>query len=395
VLPYLLVFGVSAGVTFVATPVLRWVSLRLGWIDRPSDRKVHPKPTPTAGGLAIFVGVTAAIAASRVVPGLRTIHEASSDQDAALAAALVVVAVGMLDDVKGLSPLGKLAGQVLAAGVLVLLGVQLLYFYFPGQGTLVLSPDISVPITVLWVVGMINAVNLIDGLDGLAAGMVAIAAIAFFIYMEATPGLGGQASTAALLSAVVAGASIGFLPWNVHPARIFMGDTGAMLLGLLMAVATISGVGRGIRGPSAGDFAVFAIPVAVPLLVLAVPLLDVLLAIVRRVRRGIGIGHADKQHIHHRLLDIGHSHRQAVFLMYFWSALISASALTVAFIDGRTLVLSVLGLAVVLAAVLPRLVRDRTPHGSDRSLAAPAVSSNGHGASPGGSAAPPAERDTV
>lgn len=394
-LPYLLVFGVSAGVTFVATPVLRWVSLRLGWIDRPSDRKVHPKPTPTAGGLAIFVGVTAAIAASRVVPGLRTIHEASSDQDAALAAALVVVAVGMLDDVKGLSPIGKLAGQVLAAGVLVLLGVQLLYFYFPGQGTLVLSPDISVPITVLWVVGMINAVNLIDGLDGLAAGMVAIAAIAFFIYMEATPGLGGEASTAALLSAVVAGASIGFLPWNVHPARIFMGDTGAMLLGLLMAVATISGVGRGIRGPSAGDFAVFAIPVAVPLLVLAVPLLDVLLAIVRRVRRGIGIGHADKQHIHHRLLDIGHSHRQAVFLMYFWSALISASALTVAFIDGRTLVLSVLGLAVVLAAVLPRLVRDRTPHGSDRSLAAPAVSSNGHGASPGGSAAPPAERDTV
>jgi UDP-GlcNAc:undecaprenyl-phosphate GlcNAc-1-phosphate transferase len=395
VLPYLLVFGVSAGVTFVATPVLRWVSLRLGWIDRPSDRKVHPKPTPTAGGLAIFVGVTAAIAVSRVVPGLRTIHEASSDQDAALAAALVVVAVGMLDDVKGLSPIGKLAGQVLAAGVLVLLGVQLLYFYFPGQGTLVLSPDISVPITVLWVVGMINAVNLIDGLDGLAAGMVAIAAIAFFIYMEATPGLGGQASTAALLSAVVAGASIGFLPWNVHPARIFMGDTGAMLLGLLMAVATISGVGRGIRGPSAGDFAVFAIPVAVPLLVLAVPLLDVLLAIVRRVRRGIGIGHADKQHIHHRLLDIGHSHRQAVFLMYFWSALISASALTVAFIDGRTLVLSVLGLAVVLAAVLPRLVRDRTPHGSDRPLAAPAVSSNGHGASPGGSAAPPAEKDTV
>jgi UDP-GlcNAc:undecaprenyl-phosphate/decaprenyl-phosphate GlcNAc-1-phosphate transferase len=396
VLPYLLVFGISAVVTFATTPVVRWVSLRLGWIDRPSDRKVHPKPTPTVGGLGILAGVAAAIAASRLVPGLRGIHEASSDQDAALAAALVVVAVGMLDDVKGLTPLGKLAGQVLAAGVLVLLGVQLLYFYFPGQGTLVLSPDMSVPITVLWIVGMINAVNLIDGLDGLAAGMVAIAAIAFFVYMEQTPGIGGQASTAALLSAVVAGAAIGFLPWNLHPARIFMGDTGAMLLGLLMAVATISGVGRLATGPSAGDFAVFAIPVAVPLLVLAVPLLDVLLAILRRVRRGIGIGHADKLHIHHRLLDIGHSHRQAVLLMYVWSALISACALTVAFIDGRTLVLSVVGGAVLLAAVLPRLIRDRAPHGSDRALAAaPAVSSNGHGGAPGGSAAPPAEKDAV
>jgi UDP-GlcNAc:undecaprenyl-phosphate GlcNAc-1-phosphate transferase len=393
VLAYLLVFGVAVLVTFVATPVVRWIALRLGWIDRPSDRKVHPTPTPTAGGLAIFVGVAAALGVSRLVPALRGIHEASSDQDAALAAALVIVAVGLLDDVKGLSPLGKLAGQVLSAGVLVLLGVQLLYFYLPGAGTIVLTPDLAVELTVLWVLAMINSVNLIDGLDGLAAGMVAIAAGAFFVYMEQTPGVGGQASTAALLSAVVAGASIGFLPWNLHPAKIFMGDTGSMLLGLLMAVATISGVGRSLAGPSPGDFAVFAIPIAVPLLVLAVPLLDVLLAVVRRVRHGVGIGHADKQHIHHRLLDIGHSHRQAVFLMYVWSALISVCALTVAFIDGRTLVLSVLAVAVVLAAVLPRLVRDRSPHGSDRTLSP--VASNGHGGAPGTVTPPPAERDTA
>jgi UDP-GlcNAc:undecaprenyl-phosphate GlcNAc-1-phosphate transferase len=167
-----------------------------------------------------------------------------------------------------------------------------------------------------------------------------------------------------------------------------------MLLGLLMAVATISGVGRSMS-PSAGDFAVFAIPVAVPLLVLAVPLLDVLLAIVRRVRRGIGVGHADKQHIHHRLLDIGHSHRQAVVLMYLWSALISACALTVAFIDGATMVLSVLAVAVLAAAVLPRLVRDRTPHGSDRRLPPPDASTNGHGGAPGGATSPPAVQDTV
>jgi UDP-GlcNAc:undecaprenyl-phosphate GlcNAc-1-phosphate transferase len=372
VLAYLVVAGVAAVVTFGATPVVRAMSVRLGWIDRPSDRKVHPKPTPTAGGLAIFAGVAAALAASRALPVLRDIHETSSDQDAALAAALVIVAVGLLDDVKGLSPLGKLAGQVLAAGVLVLLGVQLLYFFFPSRGTVVLTPDLSVELTVLWVLAMVNAVNLIDGLDGLAAGMVAIAAIAFFVYMQQTPGIGGQASTAALLSAIVAGASIGFLPWNLHPARIFMGDTGAMLLGLLMAAATISGVGRSLSNPRAGDFAVFAIPVAVPLLVLA-----------------------DKQHIHHRLLDIGHSHRQAVVLMYLWSALISACALTVAFIDGATMVLSVLAVAVLAAAVLPRLVRDRTPHGSDRRLPPPDASTNGHGGAPGGATSPPAVQDTV
>jgi UDP-GlcNAc:undecaprenyl-phosphate/decaprenyl-phosphate GlcNAc-1-phosphate transferase len=399
VLAYLLVFGVAAVVTFVATPVVRRVALALGWIDRPSDRKVHPKPTPTAGGLAIFAGMAAAIAISRVVPALQDIHEASSDQDAALAAALVILAVGLIDDVKGLSPIGKLAGQILAAGLLVLLGVQLLYFYFPGQGTLFLSQDLAVPLTVLWIVGMVNAVNLIDGLDGLAAGMVAIAAIAFFVYMQheiPSTTLSG-ASTGALLSAIVAGAAIGFLPWNLHPARIFMGDTGAMLLGLLMAVATISGVGQSLSGPSAGDFAVFAIPVVVPLLVLAVPLLDVLLAIVRRVRSGVGIGHADKQHIHHRLLDIGHSHRQAVLLMYVWSALISACALAVAFIDGRTLVLSILALAVVLAAVLPRLVRDRRRHTPEpaRHAPAPEVSSNGHGGPPGAAPTPPAVQDTV
>jgi UDP-GlcNAc:undecaprenyl-phosphate/decaprenyl-phosphate GlcNAc-1-phosphate transferase len=394
VLSYLVVAGVAAVVTFAATPVVRALSIRLGWIDRPSDRKVHPKPTPTAGGLAILAGVAAAIVASRILPGLRAIHEASSDQDAALAAGLLIVAVGLLDDVKGVSPLGKLAGQVLSAGLLVLLGVQLLYFFFPTQGIVVLGPDLAVPLTVVWVVAMINAVNLVDGLDGLAAGLAAIAAIAFFIYMqhEISPLAGAGVATASLLSAIVAGAAIGFLPWNLHPARIFMGDTGAGLLGLLLASATISGVGQNMSPPSAGDFAIFAIPVLVAVLVLAVPFLDVLLAIVRRVRRGIGIAHADKLHIHHRLLDIGHSHRQAVFLMYFWSALISACALTVAFIDGATLVLSVLAVAVVSAAVLPRLIRDRTLHGSDARIPPP-VSSNGHGGAPGGAPTPPAVQD--
>jgi UDP-GlcNAc:undecaprenyl-phosphate/decaprenyl-phosphate GlcNAc-1-phosphate transferase len=370
---YLLAFAVSAGVSFLVTPLVRRLSLRLGWIDQPSDRKVHPKPTPTAGGLAIFAGVAAGLLVSRFIPFLSGLHETTSDMEAALVASLVIVLVGLIDDTRGMSPLGKLAGQILAAGLLVLAGVQLLYFYFPGQGVLSLSPDLAVPLTVLWVVAMINAVNLIDGLDGLAAGMVSIGAAAFFLYMAFGPGAGGAPSTAALLAAIVAGAAIGFLPWNFYPARIFMGDTGSGLLGLMMAVATISGVGRNPYPPSGGDLAAIAIPVAVPLLVLAVPFLDVLLAIVRRMRKGLGVHHADKEHIHHRLMDIGHSQRQAVLLMYLWSALISGCALAVAFIDGRLLVLAIVVVAMLIATVLPPLIRDRSPHGSDASGAGQAI----------------------
>ena len=366
---YLVVFAASAVASFVATPAVRLLSLRLGWIDHPSDRKVHPRPTPSAGGLAIFLGIAVGLGVSRLFPFLSRLFETTSDPDAALLAGLVILVLGVMDDTRGVSALGKLAGQVLAAGMLVLFGVQLLYFYFPGQGILVLSADLAVPLTVLWVVAMVNAVNLIDGLDGLAAGMVAIGAIAFFAYMYRAPGGGADPSTAALLSAVVAGSALGFLPWNFHPAKIFMGDSGAMLLGLMMGVATISGVGRSATGPSGGDFAAVAIPIAVPLLVLAVPFLDVLLAIVRRMRKGLGITHADKQHIHHRLLDIGHSHREAVLLMYLWSALISVCALAVAFINGRILVGAIVMVAVTVAAVLPKLIRDRAPRGSDRRAA--------------------------
>jgi UDP-GlcNAc:undecaprenyl-phosphate GlcNAc-1-phosphate transferase len=365
--PYLLVFAASAGVTFLATPLVRRLSDRLGWIDHPSDRKVHPTPTPTAGGIAMYLGVVVGLLVGRAVPFLSDLYETSSELDAAIVASTAVVVLGMFDDTRGVSAIGKLAGQVLVAGLVVLLGVQLLYFYFPGQGVLSLSPDLAVPLTVLWIVALMNAVNLVDGLDGLAAGMVAIAASAFFAYMVRTPGGGEvEASVAALLAAVVAGVTLGFLPWNFHPARIFMGDSGSLLLGLLLAVSTISGVGRNLEGPSRGDLAVIAIPVVVPLLVLAVPLLDVVLAIVRRMRRGIGIAHADKEHIHHRLLDIGHSHRQAVLLMYLWSALISVCALVVAFVPGRTIVAGVLAAALLVATILPRLIRDRTPQGSDR-----------------------------
>jgi len=385
---YLVVFVVTAGVTFLATPLVRRLSLRLGWIDRPSDRKVHPKPTPTVGGAAIFIGVLAGLTVSRVVPFFDGLYETSSELDATVIAATMIFVIGLVDDTRGVSALGKLTAQILVAGVLVLLGVQLLWFYFPGQGVLSLSPDLAVPLTVAWVVLTMNAVNLIDGLDGLAAGIVTIAAVSFFAYMGRSPDGSVDASVAALLSAIAAGGALGFLPWNFHQAKIFMGDSGALLLGLVLAVATVAGVGRNAQGPSGGDVAVVAIPVAVPLFVLAIPLIDVILAVLRRVRRGTSIGHADKEHIHHRLMEVGHSHRQSVLLMYLWSALISASALAVAFIDGRTTVALLWAVAALVGTLVPwslgRMSRRRTAAALAASPAA-APATNGHGRAPAGS----------
>jgi UDP-GlcNAc:undecaprenyl-phosphate/decaprenyl-phosphate GlcNAc-1-phosphate transferase len=365
---YLVVFAASAVTTFVLTPVVRWFSVRVGAIDRPSDRKVHPLPTPTMGGLAMYGGVLVGLVASTAMAFFDEVHAASPEPLATAVVCTLVVGLGVVDDTKAILALTKLTAQIFIGGVLVLLGVQLGYLWVPfgSQGDqvgqiLVISSDLAVPLTILWVVAIVNAVNLVDGLDGLAAGMVAIASGAFFVYMVGTPSLFGDASEAALLAAITAGICIGFLPWNFHPARIFMGDSGSMLLGLLLAIATISGIGRNPYPPSAGDFAAIAGPLLVPLLVLFIPFLDVVAAIVRRTRRGQGIGHPDKEHLHHRLMDIGHSHRKAVLLMYLWSVLISGGALAVGLIDGRLTVGLILlgGVVLFLATALPRLATRR------------------------------------
>ena len=357
---YLAVFGASALTSFLATPLVRRLALRIGAIYQPNERTVHAVPTPTIGGLALFAGLLAGLGVSRTLPLFDQMNAGSAEPLGALVACTAILGLGLVDDIRGITALTKLTGQIFCAGLLVVAGVQLQYFVVPGS-IVVLGADLAVPLTVLWVVAIVNAVNLVDGLDGLAAGMVAIATGTFFVYMVSSPSLFGNASAAALLSCITAGVCLGFLPWNFHPAKIFMGDSGAMLLGMLVAIATISGVGRNPVRPSGGDLAVIAIPLLVPLLVLALPFLDVALAIARRARHNIGLGQADKAHIHHRLMDIGHSHRQAVLLMYLWSALISGSALAVGLIDGRLAAGAVLAGAAVLFAVtaLPRLTERR------------------------------------
>jgi UDP-GlcNAc:undecaprenyl-phosphate/decaprenyl-phosphate GlcNAc-1-phosphate transferase len=380
VIAYLVVFFACATTTFLSTPLIRKLVEKVGWIDQPSDRKVHPAATPTMGGLAMYAGFLVGLLASRFLPFFSEMNRGSAEPLAAFVTCTAMVCLGAIDDKRGTSALAKLTAQIFIAGLLILLGVQIVFFWLPGAGIVSVGSDLSVPLTILWVLVVANAVNLVDGLDGLAAGMVAIAAGAFFVYMVRTPSVFGDPATAvdpsaaALLLAITAGICVGFLPWNFYPAKIFMGDSGSMLLGMLVAIATISGIGRNPYEPSGGDLAAVAGTVLVPLLVLAVPFLDVVLAILRRTWRGQGIGHADKEHIHHRLLEIGHSHRQAVLLMYLWSALISGSALAVGLIDGRMVVAVILLGALVLFGVtaLPRFATWR--HRNDPPPPEPAVS---------------------
>jgi UDP-GlcNAc:undecaprenyl-phosphate GlcNAc-1-phosphate transferase len=362
---YLGVFAAAAGTTFLLTPVVRLVSIATGTIDHPSDRRVHPVPTPTAGGVAMYVGVIVALGVSRFLPFFDDVNRASPEPLAAVVTCTLMLVLGLIDDRRGVLWITKLTGQIFVAGILVLMGPQLAYFVAGLHQVVVLSGDLGAILTIAWVLVVVNAVNLVDGLDGLAAGMMAIATAAFFLFMVQSPSPFGQATQAALLSSITCGICLGFLPWNFHRAKIFMGDSGSMLLGILVSIATVSGVGRNPYPPSGGYLAVTAIPLLVVALVLFVPFLDVVLAIIRRTRRGVGIGVADKEHLHHRLLEIGHGHRRAVLLMYLWSALIAGSGLAIGLIDGRLLVglilLAAMSLFVVTA--LPRLAKRRNGNG--------------------------------
>jgi UDP-GlcNAc:undecaprenyl-phosphate GlcNAc-1-phosphate transferase len=365
VIAYLFVFIASAGTTFALTPLVRRLAIRFHAVDEPNDRKVHPTPRPTMGGFAMYGGMLAGLGLSRLLPFFSDMNRGSREPVAALVAGTLILILGAVDDRRGIMALTKFTGQVFVVGVAVLLGVQLLYIFTlggpKGGHILVVGGDTGVLLTFVWTLTVVNAVNLLDGLDGLAAGMVAIAASVFFISTVRTPGFYGFASSAALLAVIIAGICLGFLPWNFYPAKIFMGDSGAMLLGMLLAIATISSGGRNFVPLSAGDLVQALGAVLVPLLVLLIPFLDVALAIVRRTWRHQGLGQADKEHIHHRLMEIGHTHRQAVLLMYLWSVLISGSALAIGDIDGRLTVGAILAGAALLFlfTALPRFSRGR------------------------------------
>ncbi|MBA8809932.1 MraY family glycosyltransferase [Promicromonospora sukumoe] len=324
---YLLLMLVAAAVTFLTTPFARWVALKSSAISAVRARDVHLVPTPRLGGLAMLIGIVVSVLLASQMPFLSGVFE---DRQAwgIVGGAAIVCALGWADDKWDLDWVTKLAGQVLAAGFMALQGVQLITL--PIAGTTITSSRTSLVITVLAVVVAMNAVNFVDGLDGLAAGIVAIGGAAFFLY---TYGLTQQAnpedfaSLASLMMAVLVGVCVGFLPYNFHPARIFMGDAGSMLIGLVMAGAAITVTGNVQPDVMTGSQALPAfIPLLLPVAVLMLPLLDMGLAVIRRLAAGKSPMAPDRMHLHHRMLALGHSHRRAVVILYVWTAVFAFSA---------------------------------------------------------------------
>jgi len=357
---YLLVLLASAAITYVTVPVVRWYAVRWHVMAEIRDRDVHDVPIPRLGGVAMYLGFLTGMLVASQLGFVSAVFTESRDAWAVIAGGTLIFLVGVIDDIWGLDALTKAAGQIIAAGVMVLLGVQLLWL--PFNGVTVLPYNASVILTVLLVVVTVNAINFVDGLDGLAAGIIGIGSLAFFAFaylLSVDQGI-DRATTAALLSSVLAGICAGFLPHNFNPARIFMGDSGSMLAGLLLSASVITLTGK--IDPYSVDATLLPalMPLLLPFAVLAVPLVDLLLAVVRRTRARRSPFAPDKQHLHHRLLEIGHSQRQAVLVMYLWASALAVGAATAAFAGVEV------GLLVGLGILLFAIVLTRRPVRSDR-----------------------------
>src|SRR4051794_23349502 len=354
---YAVVFFVAATLTFALVPLVRKLAFRIGAVKVPTARDVHTKAIPELGGAAMFVGFLIAFGVASQIPQFREMFDGSSEPAGVILAAGVMFATGALDDLRDVSPPAKIAGMVLAGSLLSLFGVSMLFFHVPfsGADVIVLSPDLAPLVTVVTVVVFANAINLIDGLDGLAAGIVIIAGTALFLYSTQLfdNGFLEGSNVAPLIAVIAVGVCVGFLPWNFNPARIFMGDAGALFLGLLMAVTTITIGGRADYQYTGTTYFFFA-PLVIPLLILGVPIVDTAFSFLRRILRGQSFSVADKDHLHHRLMRLGHGPRRTVVLLWLWTALLSGLALVPTYTSSGNLnalvPIGVFALALVLYA---------------------------------------------
>jgi UDP-N-acetylmuramyl pentapeptide phosphotransferase/UDP-N-acetylglucosamine-1-phosphate transferase len=353
---YLLTILVAALVAYLLTPSVRKFAVWFGAQAVPRDRDVHVIPTPRLGGLAMFGGMVAALVVATGLPEMRKVlaDGGISVGKALLLSGGLIVLIGIADDRWEVDALTKFAGQVAAAGIFIMQGIQIYAIPLPTGESLSLPPAYGVPLTVLVVVATINAVNFIDGLDGLAAGVVGIAALALFSYaylLSRTNGL-TTLTAATLIAAVLVGMCLGFLPHNFSPAKIFMGDTGSMLIGLLLSASTIMLTGQFDPALLANGLFPFFVPVLLIPAVAAVPFIDMLLAVLRRTSQGRSPFSPDKQHLHHRLLELGHSTRRAVLIMYFWVGLLASGLVGLALFDAAWITLGVTLLVAILGVLL-------------------------------------------
>jgi UDP-GlcNAc:undecaprenyl-phosphate/decaprenyl-phosphate GlcNAc-1-phosphate transferase len=326
---YLFTLIIAAAVTYLLTPLVRRIAIAMKAQHVARSRDVHEAPTPLLGGVAMYGGLCAGLLVAGRLTYLQQAFPSSRTIDGLLLAGGLLVVIGVIDDRWEIGAISKLAGQIAAGGIVAWSGAYLNWLPLPGGETLLLEPDLSYTLTILIVVITINAVNFIDGLDGLAAGIVGISALSYMVYsytLTNSVGVPSQ-SVPAVVSAVLAGICIGFLPHNFNPARIFMGDTGSMLLGLLLAYGPISSAASLDQNilvtydlDPVNRFPTI-LPLLLPIAIYVIPYTDLLLAVIRRMMAGKSPFAADRQHLHHRLLNMGHSHRQSVLLMYLWAAL--------------------------------------------------------------------------
>ena len=370
---YALVFATAALVTFISTGGVRLLASKIKAVTPIRDRDVHLVPTPRMGGVALYLGVASAILVARSMPALRSAFDSSSSIQGVLVAGAVIALVGVLDDRFDLDAVTKLFGQILAAGVLVLYGVTWVVLWLPsgeGGSTWSFSQTQGALITVLITVVLANAMNFIDGLDGLLAGVATISAIAVFVFsvnqlvVSKNDNIGSQAP---LIAAALIGACVGFLPHNFYPARIFMGDSGSMFIGLVTGASIITAGGQlnPASTPNFGGRSTIALlaPVIVVLAVVFIPLLDFLMAVIRRTKEGRHPFSADKRHLHHRMLAIGHTHRQAVLIFYVWAFVLSAGSVSLVFARWQAVIGPVvLGLLAASSVSLWPWLRARRVH---------------------------------
>lgn len=358
---YLVIFGIALGVTYLLSSIARMAAQRFGAVAAVRERDVHAIPTPYFGGPAMLGGLLAAYIAATTLPFLSGGNEALfSDVRAVLVGGSVICVVGIIDDLYELDALSKFAGQVLAGVIAVAMGLHFVYLPLPGN-YFALDQAQGMILTVFLIVATANAVNFVDGLDGLASGIVAIGATAFFVYAFVLAVENGQtrAVAAAILTASLAGACLGILPHNFFPARMFIGDSGSMLLGFVLACSTVSltgqfpatNIAQGVGG-APSSFLPAMLPLLLPIAVLLVPFLDMTLAVLRRTRAGRSPFSPDKMHLHHRLLEIGHSHRRAVLLMYAGAALIAFGVVAISLFGGWQLFVVIAVLSALFAAAV-------------------------------------------
>ena len=329
---YMLAFVIAAGVALLITPGVILLAAKTGAMDAPDARKVHKKPIPRIGGIGIYAAFMVAMLS--VLSFVDVTAEVKTEIIGLMVGGSLIVLVGVIDDYKNLPAKVKLVGQIIAAAVLVIAFDVRIDFITAPFGDYIYTEWLAVPLTIFWIVGLTNTVNLIDGLDGLAAGVATIAAVT--IMMVA---LQQSIMLVAVLTAALAGAAFGFLYYNFNPARIFMGDSGSMFLGFMLAGISVIGAVK-----SAATIALI-----VPILALGLPILDTTFAIVRRYRGGVPIFKPDKGHLHHRLLDLGFTQRQAVLLMYVISALLGLSAVALTEVSNQ---LAIIIVCVVVVVVL-------------------------------------------